>query len=46
MEGGPRVTATNVERNSGTMTVGPAAEATAHAEVVTSNGAVRVRVGN
>jgi DUF4097 and DUF4098 domain-containing protein YvlB len=46
MEGGPRVTATNVERNSGTMTVGTAAEAAARAEVVTSNGAVRVRVGN
>ncbi len=46
MEGGSRATATRVERGSGTMTVGPAAEAAARAEVVTSNGAVRVRVGN
>lgn len=46
MEGGSRATATHVERGSGSMTVGPAAEATARAEVVTSNGAVRVRVGN
>lgn len=46
MEGGSRATATQVDRGSGSMTVGPAAEATARAEIVTSNGAVRVRVGN
>lgn len=45
MEGGARATSTEVDRGAGTMVIGPAAEATARAEVVTSNGAVRVRVG-
>jgi len=45
MEGGSRATSTEVGRSRGTMVIGPATEAAARAEVDTSNGAVRVRVG-